>query len=900
MKQLINALIKPKIKTVYVLILTAVIVMMSIHTNGSLNGSELEIIRRLDEAGLSHAQVFNTANKMYTEDLEKLKTVISSFSNKGVSYRTVEYISSEVYNLQNFDIRADGGWSTSDNERHTINGGLTISAVNENTPFEYDIIEGKQYSEIQDGEIILPIGMKTVGDYNIGDTFTTESTFETVIKYFKGDDPKFTQSYCYLYDEPECFGEVTEAAVVSVDLKVVGFSQQRFHDDYLNQSDFDTNVEFFKPDRVEGVAVGLVHESSFNTLLSTTVVDFNDSFDIVNDLVVDLPYYDEDLQWSLDNMGSFIKEEFYDSSNLSSAQWIYLSYKNYSRSVENDLVRKIGQIQQTRDSYGQSGKFRVDSLSSKMDKEPMVTSVLQVLSKYVLMGVLISSFYSFYIHFRNQIRASSKEISALLMQGISWTKVLMAYLLELLVIMLSALLIYLGVSVVVKGLHLSDVLYSSNLKLHSQSIIYSSLYFVALAGVLYLSLYPFRKDVLQKFKKASQTHLPGVRLSKNGLIRELSLKRFAKYIASSIGFAFSIALVVAIIVLSVSSSYHLKNLYSKETFGIQFDYMIRFNDLEQASTVFETTKSYSSMQAQIDKVENVLFMEHNLWDGNSQFYKSSEITFYNEIEDFVPLYSGSYPPHWTAIKGDPPRMTPSALASRRHLDRRDLNKEKGSVESNYLFYYENEESLYENVYQIYGKVNALYNNGWVVSNYQPFYDGDDQPTQIFTHQYVLNLNPDVDAKDFEDLLDSFNVDYLRYEVLIDEFQAMNDAMNETSLLISLTVSVLMFVLLAINIGGLIVSVKHEVADDDIMFKKMGVKLSVINRVNLSVLLLRVLASMFFVALLIVMIYPFYFNDLLGAFGLFSMPGSILMPFTLTLICFIVLISSTVFLVSKRK
>lgn len=416
---------------------------------------------------------------------------------------------------------------------------------------------------------------------------------------------------------------------------------------------------------------------------------------------------------------------------------------------------------------------------------------------------------------------------------------------------------------------------------------YTALYFALLIVVLIFSLYTFRKDVLQKFKTGSQTQIHGFKLTKEGLVRQLSIKRVVKYLASTIGFAFSISLVISILVLAVSSSFHLKNQYSKETFGIQFDYMIRFNEHADASTVFEATKQYSEVQAQIDKNESILFTDHSLWEGNTAYYKSSEIVFYNEIKEFVPLYSGTYPPHWSEIKGDPPSYDQSALASRRHLDRRTRTGKKNSVESDYLFYYPDISSTYEQAYNIYGKVNALYNNGWALSAYRPFYDGPFEDTIIHTQQYVLNLKEDVNVKEFEAMLDSFKVEYTQYQELIDSFQENNNSMNATALLISMTVAILMSILLAINISGLIVSARMEVSEDDVLFKKLGISSMLLKKVTSSVLILRVLASVGFLFILISIIYPFFFQDLLSAFGLFSMPGSILVPFVI--LCIVVVL-----------
>lgn len=902
MKQLFNALIKPKMKTVYVLVLTAVIVMMSIHTNSSLNGSEYEIIRRLDESGLSHGSVFATGDYNSASDYEKLFNLLDTYKKKGVSYRSVDYAYQNNYEETFLEFDMNG---LNENHKFYYSDGFQYVTLDKESNGEFVNVEGKDFQELSIGEIALPIDYLNMGIYQLGDKVTLSSNGNIRLTAFEGRDPKLNSMYCALYDEPDCFIKKEVVSQKKVDLTVVSFVKQRRYDDYLTDSDFDSNIDFFKPDKGVFMPVALVNSDTFLDVQKQLQMSSELWGNEFIEFLEDFPYVDVTIKNELDSFVSMYKIDPDYGFLLKSPKHIYLYYENYNRNVENDLVKDIGKLSLERDNMGNQNKFRVDSLSSKLDKEPMVTSVLQTLSRYVLLGVLISSFYSFYIHFRNQIRTSSKEISALLMQGMSWHKILYVYLFELALIGLSATLIYGVVSISLSMLNLSDVLYASQMKMHMSTIVLSTLYFIALAGVLFISLFGFRKDVLQKFKTGSQTQINMFGLTQDGLIRQLSIKRMFKYIASTLGFAFSISLVVSIIVLAVSSSYHLKNLYSKETFGIQFDYMISFNiddeegGYQDAIDIFDTTAKYASVQAQVSKKEDILFMDHDLWEGNSQYYKSSEIVFYNEIKDFVPLQSGEYPPYWKDLKGDPPNYQQTALASRRHLDRRNAGKDKGGSKG-YLFYYTNDTSLYEQAYEIYGTVNALYNNGWVLSAYQPFYQSEFNDTQLFTDRYILNLKDDVNVEEFDKLLDSFNINYLKYDDLIDDFQIMNNKMNATALLISLSVSALMFVLLIINIGGLLVSVKLEIKDDDEMFAKMGVKSKLINKVNVSVLLLRVLASVLFLGLLITLIYPFYFNDMLSAFGLFTMPGSILIPFVTGSLATIAVLGASFYLVSRKS
>ncbi len=891
MKQLFNGLIKPKIRTVYILMLTGLIVMLSIHTSFSLDGSELQIIKRFDKAGIPHANVISTIDVGDISDYDTLFGVLDSYKSKGVSYEEVDYAFSSLYKSEHHLVEM----GTYLKEKPTVfRNGFTYAFVNDMSLSKSKVIEGKDLDKLGAYEIALPISAKSSG-FSMGSKVSVESHASVNIRAFNPkNDPMYTYSYCRVSRDGNCYEYFDDTVSKVIELEVVSFFQETNVDDLITQSDFNPGIDFFKPDEEFVDTNYLVSKDTFDTLQKD--MDLGVSWDdAVLTYMESLPYYDVYLteQFLFDNND----EDVFPSSVQ---KQITINYDNFSRELEDDITRDVDRLQIAGNPAKDYGRFRLNSLASKLDKEPMVTEVLKVLSTYVLVGVLLSSFYSFYIHFRNQIKTSTKEITSLLMQGVRWWKIFLTYVVELGLIVAVSSILFIACSRLLQMFDVSEVLFSNHSKILLKSFVFSGLYFVLLVGVLFISLVTFRKDVLQKFKQGAQTQISFVTLSSDRLIRTLSIKRVSKYLSSTIGFAFSIALVFCVIVLSITSSFHLRNLYSKETFGIQFDYMITHNNIEGAKELFAQTNEYSEAQAQIYKNEGIMFMEHDLRKGNSKYYKSSEIVFVNEIKEFVPLESGTYPPYWKDIKGDPPNYSQTAVVSRRHLDRRNIAKQQSDPKGGYLFYYDNEYSKYETAFEIFGTVNALYNNGWVLSGYQPVYVSENIPMEIMSSQYVVKLKDGISNKEFESLLDTWDIDYLHYNQLIDEFQLMNNSMNETSLVISLVVSILMFSLLLINIGGLSVSAKLEVEEDDILFEKLGFKRSLVKKLNISVILLRIIASIVFIFILITFIYPRYFNDLLGAFGLFSMPGSILKGFVVISLFILMGLVLLFLIITKRR
>ena len=896
MIKLFKALILPKIKTLMILVLTGVIVMVSVHTNGSLNGSDLEIIRRLDENYAPHATVLILDIVQEQSDVDRLLDVLNEYKSKGVRYT---YESFPYFVHDKFISLFTSPSSLGQSFFHSGGSNILMTSNDSLKSGMFQTLIGKKLSDLEKDEVAIPYHLLedfgfSVDDV-IGQTIKSSLSINLSNTVYKGIDPMLNESLCEIFPQTEgCYESFYDIVAQEYPLTVAAVTQELRLSNTENE--FDPKIDFFKPDREATTPFIIMNEETLQAIPKSYDNLAQEVHSIFEQQIKSLPYFNETLDRLTQDLGNQLaKEDFNPKDEI-----VSIFYDDFSKKLEEELSKSISDIHVRTEYEGVRSGFKVDTLTSKMDKEPMVTSVLKVLSNYVLLGVLLSSFYSFYIHFKNQIRTSTKEISALLMQGIPWFKISIVYLLELLLIFTFAYGIFVVVSIFITGFNVSPVLYSGEMILFLNTTKWSILFFLVLSLIVLATLVPFRYDVLNKFKKASQTHLSAVGLSSNGFIKELSLKRAVKYVASTLGFSFSISLVVAIIVLSLSSSFHLKNLYSKETFGIQFDYMIRHSDLSRdPNEVFALSQKYASHQAQLVKTSGIMFMDHGLWQGNSNYYKSSEIAFINEIEPFVPLQSGKYPTHYTDLKGEEVDFRKEALVSRRHLDRRNIGK-SNSVENRYLFFFADEQSSYEQAYEIHGKVNALYNNGWTVSTYWPIYVSPGELVDVKSSQYVLNLKEGVDPVEFEALLDEENIDYMKYDVMIDDFQAMNDSMNETALLISMAVSILMFVLLSINVSGLVLSAKMEVRDDDRLFKHLGVSAMNIRKVNGAVLILRMLLSIAFLFVLIVIVYPPFFNDLLSAFGLFSMPGSIILPFIMVSLGILLLLMCAFLIITKSK
>lgn len=914
--KLFKALVSSRRKTVYILALTSFIVLASIHVNVSTMGADREIINGITKGPGAHARI-DLSVAFYDEELEgKLISLMDSYADQGVSYERQTYV---PLTLSYEDALPIGENPNNYNDSlfrrgHDISSGLIHN--NTSDGLSYTAVKGKPVDQLADHEIAVPYNLLKEYGLSIEDALGKEIDAGVYVNLtavvFKQNTPgcvlengemNWHNSDTTLNDK--CYDFIPSESESELPLTVASVVTDLSMSKMVAGDDFKPGFEFFESDNSES-GYFIVNETTYQEMMYDryTTVDFE-----IEKLTREVANYE------IEPSGIASTKNFEELSNYLGGEFLLedynynIRYDHYTRALEDQLAQDIGRIKRSVSSH--ESIFRLETLSERLDKEPMVSGVLKVVSTYVLMGVLISSFYSFYIHFSNQLKTSTKEISSLLMTGVSWLRIVFVYFIELCVVTLLAVLGFSILSFTMSQINMNPLLFTQSFSAYFQTLKYALVFFTLIFVLIVIKLYPFRKNVLMRFKSGSKTRIKWTGLTHQSMIRQLSLKRMFTYLTSTLGYALSISLVVLMIVLAFSTGSHIKNVYSKDTFGIHFDYMVfplaNGESVEEGWETFYGAESFTEDQALIFKKTGILFMDHSLWEGNTNFYKSSEIVFVNEIAPFVDLQSGAFPSHYSEIASESSAFDQEALVSRRHIDRRDAkvavkNKVSSRVEDSYLFYYESVYSYYEDAYTIHGTVNALYNNGWVVYGYQPAYVNLEGELDFdLTDQFVLNLKDDVNPKEFEAWLDDRGVQYLSYDPLVESFQKNNDAMNATSIYISLSVLILMVVLLIINLSGLVFSVKLDNREDDLLFARMGMSSRLLKSMDRLVLILRSLVSIVFFVVLLVFVYPKFFDSLLGAFGLYSMPGSILVP-VLTVLggVSIVLIALYLFLGRPRK
>lgn len=851
MINIIKALLSGKKKTISILVVTLFIVMFSIHVNQSLYGFDQELALEIQENQGAHTKVrFETYPPFEESSFEEVSQILDSFKNQGVNYE----LSFSFRHLRE-DIMKQIGIEGDSVDGHNSLYDLAMIDVYELDPTtknSFQVLSGKNLDSLEEHEIAINKGF-------------ANSLITQGIDPFDYTSDLFTDYY----------GESLGFDVFQVVSIIDDFSNMK-----MSQTGEDIEgFPFFQNDTMESGIY--MKESSFQKVIDFKVDDYKmkkpilddyyyfskDGFEITKFDINDSSSWTQALEDFIEFIGM---DNFREKFTLKSFN---ILYDSYSPELEDQVQKALENHVYQEDNFANK-HLRMQTLKDGLQKAPLMRNLLENLSNYLVLGVLITSFYSFYIYLKNQLRKSSHEISSLLIQGVSWLRIVMVYLLELLIIFSLSTGLIIITSFLFKNFNWEIQLFSGASFIMLKTLGYSLIFIITVGLLVIAHLYSYRKSAFMRFKEGSKTRIAWTGLSQKHFIKQMSLKRLFAYIASSLSFALSIAMVLFMILLSLSASYHIRHVYSEETFGIHFDYMIMDDGLENFYAMQEYVEDY----AVVEKENNITFLEHDLWDGNSNFYKSSAITFYNNIKSFVDVEWGDYPPEPEYIFGENKYGFVEAMVSRRHLDKRDANLSdkvttSKNVEDSYLFF-NNPFSSTEEAYEIKGTVNSLYNNGWTIYRYRLLDEKPINMKKFRLNQYIVNLKEDMTSVEFESFLNKNSMDHIPYESLLESFQKTNDSMNRTSLLVSSFVSMGMIVLLSMNLMGIQESIRMEREEDDQLLLRVGVSEKNISRINWSVLILRILLSILALSIIFILIYPRFFTDILKSFGLFSMPGSI--------------------------
>ena len=645
--KLFKALVSSRRKTVYILALTSFIVLASIHVNVSTKGADREIINGITKGAGAHARV-NLEDAFNLEEYEdELVSLLDSYAGQGVSYERQKYVPLGVSYLgdylmiQNSDYYVDSLFNTSSHN--------TSALIHNNSPdgSVYTAIKGKPVDELANHEVAIPYNLlKAHGltmENALGKQISSEIFADLRLIVFKN-----TLAGCnpgdeyYEYDgsiKLDCFDELSFQSESNLPLTVASVVTDISMSKMVSGDDFKPGFEFFETDVPETGYV-IVSEATYQEIMfDRYLIDFE-----LEKFVREAGYFEAgpseiSSAKNFEEISSFVGGEFpLETYNYN------IRYDHYTRVVEDQLAKDVGRIKEC--VYSCQSIFRLETLSGRLDKEPMVSGVLKVVSSFVLMGVLISSFYSFYIHFSNQLKTSTKEISALLMSGVSWHRIVFVYFIELCIVTLLAVLGFSVLSIIMSKVNTNTILFTQSFSSYFETFKFSLVFFTLIFGLIAAKLYPFRKNVLMKFKSGSKTRIRWTGLSHQSIVRQLSLKRMFTYITSTLGYAFSISLVVLMIVLAFSTGNHIKNVYSKDTFGIHFDYMVfpvaNGESEEDGWETFYASESFSLKLLKTGEDYEVLEdeMDLELEEGSYLIYQHSDgkNLYFTQFEKTEGLY----------------------------------------------------------------------------------------------------------------------------------------------------------------------------------------------------------------------------------------------------------------------
>ena len=573
-------------------------------------------------------------------------------------------------------------------------------------------------------------------------------------------------------------------------------------------------------------------------------------------------------------------------------------YDSYSLSKEEELVNYISSHAKRLPVYFQDSVYRIDSLKTLTRSNPLPLMLKSTISKFVVSSIVLSSLYAFYIHLKNELHDKSKTLATLHLVGISKREIIKTYLSYFLKIFIASLIATFTITTVLS--FISDT-YRFNLRITLFTILASFVFLVLVFGIFLFNLSKILKNSHTSVKSGQLSYIKTGKFTQSRLILSMALKRITRTVGLTIGFAFSVALSIAVVLVSLSSLSSISNVFHEKTLGLHFDYLI-----ENASVdVFLEFKESAYDVAKVEKDNNVYFLDYSINNPVDDVTMGSIITLYDEIEPFVEVDLGQYPPHHStfyAEKAPDLYAQVHLLSSKRLMDKNELyimDDPRGPVDKHYLFMKDYLNS-FEEALPIRGSFSTLLDRGYVGLLYRKAPMDSIKSDKSQVHSFIMNLDDTTNKTEFEAKLIEQDIEFIKYDDVLKEFKASNERLNKDTYEILSLIVIAMLIQALVNISGVMVNVKRYRNEEDTFYRRIGIRNKTLRKVNQIDVMLRFMLSFIFVMIFTAILLPLVNDGLKLSFAISYLPSSLFIEIIVSSIVLVVLMLNSILVVSKYK
>ncbi|NLW15611.1 MAG: hypothetical protein GX038_05075 [Erysipelothrix sp.] len=585
----------------------------------------------------------------------------------------------------------------------------------------------------------------------------------------------------------------------------------------------------------------------------------------------------------------------FDDMSTTDKFFIKVYYDDFSYSKENELINILSSPY--KNDMFQNNITELYTLESLTKSNPLPEMLKSALAKYVVTGIIISSIYAFYIHLKNQLQVNHETLTTFNLIGIKFANILKAYLKMFAILMISSTLITTTFAYILGQF---NPIFKPTLRVMSLTYLSTFGFLLIIIFIFYRNLSSKQNNAHEKLKSKNLVTIKTPLLKQSRLPIGLAINRLIRTIGLMLGFAFSIGLSISMVLISLSSLNSISNIYHPKTFGITFDYILMDPDIE---TYFEF-KDMGMDIAQINKNTNVAYQDYSINKPVDNVSKGSMITFLNEIHPFITPYIGEMPTHQSTWYGEDGAWdVHEVLASKRLMDTNDLrvySDPDGPVDKHYLFT-KNNFGFSEEALQIRGGVPTLIDRGFVSFSYRKhsYVAQISHEMDVYPSLVILNDKMDVDA--FENYLKDKNISFVSSTDVMDEFDAANIRLNKESYDILLLISIAMIFQTIINLSGVLYQISIHRKEEDSFYKKIGISQSLLQKVNILDIALRLILSTIVVIVFTSILLPLLNSSLKYVFAITFLPSTLFKEIIIAcIITFTVLVLLTVILSKYKK
>ena len=574
-----------------------------------------------------------------------------------------------------------------------------------------------------------------------------------------------------------------------------------------------------------------------------------------------------------------------------------IKYDNFSFEKERELMNFLNSFQSYNFSlYDNTSNF--ESLTILTKSNPLIEMLKSSISKFVVSMIVISSTYAFYIHLKNELHSKRKTLGTLNIVGVSFKEIIKTYFIFFTKIFSVSYLITIIITNILGY-------FKENFKPNSIILFYlfglSLIFFILIFGIFLISLIRNRSKGYEEITSGGLSFIRLKEMKQDRLIRNLSMKRFTKTINLTLGFALSLALSIAVVLISMSSLNSIKNVYQQETLGLNFDYYIDNPNLD----IYRSLKEKGMDLAAVYKEGNVTFLDYELNNPVDNITTGSTITIYDDIEPFITLDLGEFPPHvstWVGESYDALLWRTDILASKRLMDINDLyvsSDPNGPVDKHYLFTKENVND-YERALPIRGSFVTLMDRGFISYNYKMLNERGIEKGIEHLDPVIVKLNDKMDRALFEELLTKEKMEFVHIDKILKEFSKSNEKVNQDSFDILLVIIIAMTIQTIFNLSGVLVQVNLNKKKEDEFYHKIGLREKLLNKVHRSELVLRFIMTSIFVLVLSLILLPLLNGSIKEAFAIIHLPTTLVKEIVIASIVSTIILSLLIPITSKFK